>query len=108
MVFWIKYRYYKYTVILFRLTNTPAIIQSLINNILRKYLDRFCVIYLNNILIFLDNEKEYKEYITIILKTLKKVGLRIKPEKYIFHINKVEYLGFIIISQGLRMDSAKI
>ena len=49
--------------------------QSLINNILKKYLDKFCVIYLNNILIFLNNKKEYVKHITIILKILKKTKL---------------------------------
>ena len=75
---------------------------------MRKYLDRFYIIYLNNILIFLDNEKEYEEHIMTVLKVLKKVGLRIKFEKCAFYINEVEYLGFIIISQGLKMDLVKI
>ena len=44
--FWTKYRYYKYTIMLFGLTNAPATMQSLINDTLREYLDRFCVIYL--------------------------------------------------------------
>ena len=65
---------------------------------LKKYLDKFYIIYLNNILIFLNNEKEHEEYITIVLKILKKVGLRIKPEKCVFYINKVKYLKFIIIN----------
>ena len=81
---------------LFGLTNTPATIQNLINDILRKYLDKFYIIYLDNILIFLNNKKEHKEHITIILKILEKIKLKIKPKKYTFHINKIEYLGFII------------
>ena len=60
---------------LFRLINTSATIQSLINDILREYLDRFCIIYLDDILIFSDNKKEYKEYIIIVLKALKKAKL---------------------------------
>ena len=108
MVFWIKYRHYEYIIMLFKLINVLAIIQNLVNDILKKYLDRFCIVYLDDILIFLDNEKEYEEHIIIVLKMLKKVGLRIKFEKCIFYINEVEYFGFIIISQGLRMDSAKI
>ena len=56
------------------------------NNIFKEYLDRFYIIYLDNILIFSDNEKEYKEYVLMILKILQKASLRIKPEKYKFHI----------------------
>ena len=108
MIFQIKYRHYKYTIILFGLTNVSATIQNLINNILKKYLDRFYIIYLDNILIFSDNKKEYKKYITTILKILKKIRLKIKFKKYTFHINKIEYLGFIIINQGLRINPAKI
>ena len=108
MVFQTKYRHYKYTVMLFKLTNISAIMQNLINNTLKEYLNKFYIIYLNNILIFLDNEKEHKKHIMIILKTLKKVGLRIKSEKYTFHINEIEYLRFIITNQRLRMNLAKI
>ena len=83
---------------LFKLINMSAIMQNLVNNILKKYLNRFYIIYLDNILIFLNNKKEYKKYIIIVLKMLEKVGLRIKFEKYTFYINKIEYFGFIIIS----------
>ena len=60
--------------------------QYLINNIFKEYLNRFCIAYLDNIFIFSDNEKEYKEYILTVLKTLQKTNLRIKLEKYEFHI----------------------
>ena len=75
IVFWTKYRYYKYMVMLFGLTNALAIIQSLINNTLREYLDRFYIIYLNDILIFSNNKKEYKGYIITVLQILKKARL---------------------------------
>ena len=83
---------------LFRLINIPATMQSLVNNILKKYLNRFYIVYLDNILIFSDNEKEYEEYIITVLKVLEKVGLRIKSEKCTFHINEIKYFEFIIIS----------
>ena len=78
------------------------------NNILREYLNRFCIAYLDNILIFSNNEKEYGGYILLIFKTLQKAGLRIKPEKYKFHIQEIKYLGFIIIPDRLYIDPAKI
>ena len=67
-----KYKYYKYIIILFELINVLIIMQSLINNILREYLNKFYIIYLNNILIFLNNKKEHVGHITKILKILKK------------------------------------
>ena len=68
--FYIKYKHFKYIVISFRFINIPATIQYLINNILREYLDRFYTVYLNNILIFLDLEREYVGYIKKIFKAL--------------------------------------
>ena len=82
--------------------------QSLVNDILREYFNKFCVVYLDNILIFSDNNKEYKGYITTILKVLKKIRLWIKLEKYIFYVDEVEYFKFIIINWELRINSAKI
>ena len=98
MIFQTKYGHYKYIVMLFGLTNISATMQNLINNMLKEYLNRFYIIYLDNILIFLDNKKEYKEHIITVLKMLEKTKLKIKSEKYTFHINEVEYLGFIITS----------
>ena len=72
--------------------------QSLINNILKEYFNKFYIIYLNDILIFLNNKEEYMKHIIIVLKTLKKIKFWIKLEKYTFYINKVKYLRFIIIN----------
>ena len=73
ITFKIKYRYYKYIIILFKLINILIIIQNLINNILRKYLNKFYIIYLDNILIFSDNKEKYIKYIIKILEILKKI-----------------------------------
>ena len=70
----------------FGLINTPTIIQYLVNDILWEYLNRFYIVYLDNIFIFSDNEKEHKEYIIIIFKVLQKASLRIKLEKYKFYM----------------------
>jgi len=67
---------------LFGLTNAPAIFQSLVNNTLQNYLDIFCIIYLNDILIYLETLEEYKEYVKKILRALQNRKLSIAPEKY--------------------------
>jgi len=66
----------------FRFTNVLATFQSLINNILQDYLDIFCIIYLNNILIYSETLEEYKEHVKKILKTLQNRKLSVAPEKY--------------------------
>ena len=65
-----RFKYYKYIVMPFRLINIPAIIQILINDILKEYLDRFYIAYLNDILIYLNNIKIYKKYVKLVLKVL--------------------------------------
>jgi Reverse transcriptase (RNA-dependent DNA polymerase) len=69
----------------FRLTNAPATYQALINNILREYLDNFIVAYLNNILIYSKNEKEYISHVIKVLEALKRTELKINEEKSTFH-----------------------
>ena len=63
-----RFGYYKYIVMPFGLTNIPATIQVLINDTLKEYLDRFCVVYLNDILIYSDSVEDYKKYVRLVLK----------------------------------------
>ena len=75
------FRLYKYLIMSFELTNTPATFQTYINNVLREYLDMFVVVYLNNILIYSKNKHKHWKHIREVLITLQKVNLRIKSEK---------------------------
>jgi Reverse transcriptase (RNA-dependent DNA polymerase) len=69
----------------FRLINTSATYQALINNILREYLDNFIVTYLDDILIYSKNKKEHTGHIIKVLKTLERTELKINGEKLTFH-----------------------
>ena len=66
----------------FGLINIPVTIQALINDILKKYLDRFYITYLDDILIYSNNIEDYKKYVRLVLKVLQEKKLLIKPEKY--------------------------
>ena len=70
---------------LFKFTNTSVIFQTYINNILRKHLNMFVIIYLDNILIYSKNKKDYKKHVRQILNALKKADLRIISEKSQFY-----------------------
>ena len=59
MAFYTREGLYKYLIIPFKLTNTPAIFQAFINNILREYIDEFVIMYINNILVYLDTFKQH-------------------------------------------------
>ena len=108
IVFRIRYRHYKYTIILFRLTNTLATFQILINNILYKYLDIFVIAYLDNILIYLENPKDYIKYIQTILEYFKKAKLRLRLEKCEFYKEEVNFLRFIVNTKGVKINKDKI
>ena len=69
----------------FKLINASATFQTYINNVLREHLNMFVIIYLDNILVYSKNEKDYKKHVRQILNTLKKADLRIILEKSQFH-----------------------
>ena len=70
-----RYGYYKYKVVLFGLTNGPATFQRYINEILFDYLDDFCTTYLDDILIYSNNELEHEEQVQKVIERLQKAGL---------------------------------
>jgi len=73
--------YFKYIVMLFGLINVPATFQSLVNNTLQDYLDIFCIIYLDDILIYSGTLEEYKEHVKKVLKALQDRKLSVASEK---------------------------
>ena len=79
-----------------------------INNILQKYLNMFVIIYLDNILIYLENKTEHIIYIKKILKAIKKVNLQVKLDKLFFYITEIKYLGYIILKDSIQMDLKKV
>jgi hypothetical protein len=92
----------------FGLINAPATWQAFINNVLREYLDVFVIIYLNDTLIFSKTEEEHKGYIKKILRKLINENLRIKIKKTEFYAKEVDFLGFVIGREGVKMDKKKI
>ena len=75
---------FKPTVMQFGFINTPAIFQRRINYILKKYLDNFIIVYLDNIIIYLNSKKEYKKYIKWVLSRLYKENIPVIIKKYKF------------------------
>ena len=85
----------------FRLINIPAIFQKRINNILREYLDKFIIAYLNNIIIYFNSKKEHFQYIKQVLQ-------RLVDKKMLVAIKKYKFYRFIIKLKKLSMDLKKI
>ena len=92
----------------FGLCNGPASFQNYINDILHEYLDDFCTMYLDDILIYSDNEAEHKIHVKRVLQKLEEAGLQVNITKCAFHVTQVPYLGLIIITKGVKMNSVKV
>ncbi|MBW0494894.1 hypothetical protein O181_034609 [Austropuccinia psidii MF-1] len=103
-----KYGSYEYLVMPFSLTNPPASFQNLVNDIFSDLLDLFVVIYLNDIMVFSSSEEEHVKHVTSVLQILRENNLFAKASKCVFHSSSVEYLGYVVSSEGLKMDSSKV
>nr|GEU64174.1 putative reverse transcriptase domain-containing protein [Tanacetum cinerariifolium] len=103
-----RYGHYKFQVMPFGLTNAHAVFMDLMNRVCKPYLDKFVIVFIDDILIYSKNEKEHKENLKVILELLKKEKLYAKFLKCEFWIPKVQFLGHVIDSQGIHVDPAKI
>ena len=104
-----RYGAYKYKVMPFGLTNGPATFQRYINHALSDYLDDFCTAFIDDILIYTDgDERQHTEHVTKVLTRLRAAGLQVDLQKCEFHTTETKFLGFIIGTEGVRVDPAKI
>ena len=78
------------------------------NNILREYLDLFCIIYIDDILIYSNNKKENRKQVRKVLVKLKEAELYAKPKKCEFSVEKTTFLDFVILANSIEMDPAKV
>ncbi len=99
---------YKYKVMLFELTNESAFFQHYINDILFKYLYKFCQAYLNDILIYSKTLKKHRAYVKEMLNKLREAGLQININKYKFEVQKISFLKLLIFINDLRMNFRKV
>ena len=102
------YRSFEYRVMLFRMCNALSTFQSLINRVLQKFLDKFVIVYLDNILIYSDCLNAHTDQVKQVLQALWENQLFTKLEKCVFSQDTVEYLGFIVSTQGISMDPAQV
>src|SRR5438045_5053827 len=99
-----RYGHFEYLVLPFGLTNAPATFQAYINHALRGFVDDFCVVYLDNILVFSKSEEEHYQHLELVIEHLQQAELYANLKKCDFFKPKVQFLGFIINKNGLCMD----
>ena len=103
-----RYGHFEYLVMPFGLCNAPASFQAYINQTLAGLLDITCIVYLDDILIFSQNEDAHKEHVAQVLERLRGAKLYAKTSKCEFHRPSVKFLGYIIDAVGVSMDPERI
>nr|GFA57429.1 putative reverse transcriptase domain-containing protein [Tanacetum cinerariifolium] len=98
------YGHYEFQVMSFCLTNAPAIFMDLMNWVCKPYLDKFVIVFIDDILIYSKNEQEHGEHLKLILELLKKEKLYAKFSKCEFWIPRVQFLSHVIVSRGIHVD----
>ncbi|KAK8930623.1 hypothetical protein KSP39_PZI016616 [Platanthera zijinensis] len=103
-----RYDHFEFLVMPFGLTNAPAAFMDLMNRVFKDYLDRFVIVFIDDILIYSPTEEEHAGHLRLALQTLKEHQLYAKFSKCDFWLRKVSFLGHVITEQGLAVDPAKI
>ncbi|GJW39993.1 putative reverse transcriptase domain-containing protein [Tanacetum coccineum] len=103
-----RYGHYEFQVMPFGLTNELAVFMDLMNRVCKPYLDRFVIVFIDDILIYSKSRKEHEGHLRLILKLLKEEKLYAKFSKCEFWLSKLQFLGHAIDSEGIHVDPAKI
>src|SRR3954463_5244653 len=103
-----RYGLYEYTVKSFGLTNAPTTFSRLMNYIFMEYLDKFVVVYLDDIFIYSKNKEEHAEHLRLILEKLREHKLYAKYSKCEFWLPEVTYLGHVISKDGVAVTPERI
>ncbi|GJR22935.1 putative reverse transcriptase domain-containing protein [Tanacetum coccineum] len=103
-----QYGHFEFQIMPFGLTNAPAVFMDLMNRVCKPYLDKFVIVFIDDILIYSKSKKDHEEHLKIILGLLKKEKLYAKFSKCDFWLDLVKFLGYVIDSEGVYVDLSKI
>ncbi|GJY03401.1 putative nucleotidyltransferase, ribonuclease H [Tanacetum coccineum] len=103
-----RYGHFEFTVMPFGLTNAPAIFIDLMNRVCRLYLDKFVIVFIDDILIYSKTQEEHVEHLRLVLELLKKEKLYAKFSKCEFWLREVQFLRHVINGNGIHVDPSKI
>ena len=92
----------------FGLTNAPAAFMDLMNRVFQPYLDRFVIVFIDDILVYSSSSEEHSEHLRIVLQTLRERHLYAKLSKCQFWLDKVTFMGHVILAEGISVDPQKI
>jgi len=102
------YRLYEFQVMLFSLTNVPSIFQDMMNYVFSDMLDLGLLVYMDDILVYASTIEEHDERVKMVLERLTKNRLVVFPDKCLWRLQEVEFLGYVIGQNGIRMSLEKV
>ncbi|GJT33682.1 putative reverse transcriptase domain-containing protein [Tanacetum coccineum] len=103
-----RYGHYEFLVMPFGLTNAPAVFMDLMNRVFHEFLDKFVIVFIDDILVFSKSKEEHEEHLRTVLQILRQEKLYAKFSKCEFWLSKVAFLGHIVSTEGITMDPAKV
>ncbi|KAJ9557076.1 hypothetical protein OSB04_011690 [Centaurea solstitialis] len=103
-----RYGHYEFLVMPFGLTNAPAVFMDLMNRVCRPYLDKFVIVFIDDILIYSGSKEDHEHHLRLILELLKAEQLYAKFSKCEFWIREVHFLGHVVNEEGIHVDPAKV
>jgi len=103
-----RYGLYEFQVMPFGLTNAPSTFQDMMNHIFSDLLDLGVLAYMDDILIYAETQEKHDQIVSEVLQRLQNNGLAISPEKCVWRIQEVEFLGYVIGRSGIKMSTEKV
>ena len=103
-----RYGQYEFTVVSFGLTNAPAYFMNMMNKVFMEELDKFVVVFIDDILVYSATAREHEEHLRIVLERLREHQLYAKFSKCEFWLEEVAFLGHVLTAKGVAVDPSKI
>ncbi|GJR97607.1 putative nucleotidyltransferase, ribonuclease H [Tanacetum coccineum] len=103
-----RYGHFEFTVMPFGLTNAPTVFKDLMNRVCRPYLNKFVIVFIEDILIYSMSKEEHEAHLKLILELLEKEKLFEKFSKCKFWLQEVRFLGHVVNNEGIHVDPSNI
>ncbi|GJZ56112.1 putative reverse transcriptase domain-containing protein [Tanacetum coccineum] len=103
-----RYKHFEFTVMHFGLTNAPAVFMDLMNRVCKPYLDKFVIVFIDDILIYSKTKEDHEVHLELLLELVRKEKLYAKFSKCEFWLQEVQFLGHVVNQNGIHMDPSKI